>query len=156
MAVYGFLFLMIRRPPRSTRTATLFPDTTLVRSRRFLTGLLAAAARLGAYAAVLVLASVALALLTTDAAGGGAGLKHAADHLFVRAGPARRNRPRRGPHVGAVEVEANTLRELLYHLLAETSVRAGRAGLRAGIALFDAADQGIVGDRKSTRLNSSH
>src|SRR3546814_17536630 len=25
---------MIRRPPRSTRTATLFPDTTLFRSRR--------------------------------------------------------------------------------------------------------------------------
>src|SRR3546814_10832956 len=25
-------FLMIRRPPRSTRTDTLFPDTTLVRS----------------------------------------------------------------------------------------------------------------------------
>src|SRR3546814_19184545 len=27
-----FFFLMIRRPPRSTRTATLFPDTTLFRS----------------------------------------------------------------------------------------------------------------------------
>src|SRR3546814_19861553 len=27
-------FLMIRRPPRSTRTDTLFPDTTLVRSLR--------------------------------------------------------------------------------------------------------------------------
>src|SRR3546814_10533904 len=27
-------FLMIRRPPRSTRTDTLFPDTTLFRSRR--------------------------------------------------------------------------------------------------------------------------
>src|SRR3546814_9405612 len=26
---------MIRRPPRSTRTDTLFPDTTLFRSRRF-------------------------------------------------------------------------------------------------------------------------
>src|SRR3546814_15695510 len=26
------LFLMIRRPPRSTRTATLVPDTTLFRS----------------------------------------------------------------------------------------------------------------------------
>src|SRR3546814_13705124 len=26
------VFLMIRRPPRSTRTETLFPDTTLVRS----------------------------------------------------------------------------------------------------------------------------
>src|SRR3546814_6525631 len=30
-----FFFLMIRRPPRSTRTDTLFPYTTLFRSRRF-------------------------------------------------------------------------------------------------------------------------
>src|SRR3546814_18914171 len=29
-----FFFLMIRRPPRSTRTDTLFPYTTLVRSPR--------------------------------------------------------------------------------------------------------------------------
>src|SRR3546814_11944578 len=30
--VYCFFFLMIRRPPRSTRTDTLFPYTTLFRS----------------------------------------------------------------------------------------------------------------------------
>src|SRR3546814_2353826 len=30
-----FFFLMIRRPPRSTRTDTLFPYTTLFRSVRF-------------------------------------------------------------------------------------------------------------------------
>src|SRR3546814_5784300 len=30
-----FFFLMIRRPPRSTRTDTLFPYTTLFRSRWF-------------------------------------------------------------------------------------------------------------------------
>src|SRR3546814_14692759 len=29
---YCFVFLMIRRPPRSTRTDTLFPHTTLFRS----------------------------------------------------------------------------------------------------------------------------
>src|SRR3546814_6170702 len=29
---FAFLFLMIRRPPRSTRTDTLFPYTTLFRS----------------------------------------------------------------------------------------------------------------------------
>src|SRR3546814_15114207 len=29
---YVYVFLMIRRPPRSTRTDTLFPDTTLFRS----------------------------------------------------------------------------------------------------------------------------
>src|SRR3546814_2806360 len=31
---FFFFFLMIRRPPRSTRTDTLFPYTTLFRSRR--------------------------------------------------------------------------------------------------------------------------
>src|SRR3546814_12739873 len=30
----SFFFLMIRRPPRSTRTDTLFPYTTLFRSKR--------------------------------------------------------------------------------------------------------------------------
>src|SRR3546814_3845722 len=33
MNVAMFFFLMIRRPPRSTRTDTLFPYTTLFRSR---------------------------------------------------------------------------------------------------------------------------
>src|SRR3546814_12748431 len=32
-SVVYFFFLMIRRPPRSTRTDTLFPYTTLFRSR---------------------------------------------------------------------------------------------------------------------------
>src|SRR3546814_16446004 len=34
MVFVCFFFLMIRRPPRSTRTDTLFPYTTLFRSRR--------------------------------------------------------------------------------------------------------------------------
>src|SRR3546814_1648344 len=33
----SFVFLMIRRPPRSTRTDTLFPYTTLFRSKALLT-----------------------------------------------------------------------------------------------------------------------
>src|SRR3546814_10232935 len=33
MLFFLFFFLMIRRPPRSTRTDTLFPYTTLFRSR---------------------------------------------------------------------------------------------------------------------------
>src|SRR3546814_6713225 len=33
LSVFCFFFLMIRRPPRSTRTDTLFPYTTLFRSR---------------------------------------------------------------------------------------------------------------------------
>src|SRR3546814_18317516 len=34
--MFCFFFLMIRRPPRSTRTDTLFPYTTLFRSKRSL------------------------------------------------------------------------------------------------------------------------
>src|SRR3546814_13621962 len=37
MLVFSFFFLRIRRPPRSTRTDTLFPYTTLFRSRLVLT-----------------------------------------------------------------------------------------------------------------------
>src|SRR3546814_4930497 len=37
---YIFFFLMIRRPPRSTRTDTLFPYTTLFRSPPHLLGCL--------------------------------------------------------------------------------------------------------------------
>src|SRR3546814_2832978 len=33
MLCYFFCFLLIRRPPRSTRTDTLFPYTTLLRSQ---------------------------------------------------------------------------------------------------------------------------
>src|SRR3546814_12465359 len=34
LLIFVFFFLMIRRPPRSTRTDTLFPYTTLFRSHR--------------------------------------------------------------------------------------------------------------------------
>src|SRR3546814_18097034 len=35
VSFFSFLFLMIRRPPRSTRTDTLFPYTTLFRAFRW-------------------------------------------------------------------------------------------------------------------------
>src|SRR3546814_6250376 len=38
MHLFFFFFLRIRRPPRSTRTDTLFPYTTLFRSRRIRVG----------------------------------------------------------------------------------------------------------------------
>src|SRR3546814_1870584 len=34
LVFFSFFFLMIRRPPRSTRTDTLFPYTTLFRSKK--------------------------------------------------------------------------------------------------------------------------
>src|SRR3546814_3691014 len=48
-----FFFLMIRRPPRSTRTDTLFPYTTLFRSERIAQGMLEAGAAAGGLPAYL-------------------------------------------------------------------------------------------------------
>src|SRR3546814_10197259 len=55
MYSFRFFFLMIRRPPRSTRTDTLFPDTTLFRSvgRRMPGQLREARAGVGERAAVI-------------------------------------------------------------------------------------------------------
>src|SRR3546814_13599729 len=84
---------------------------------------------------------MALALLTTDAASGGAGLKHAAHQLFIGAGPPRGDGARRCARICTVLIETDALGELLDHLLTEASIRTGRAGLRTGGTLLDTADQ---------------
>lgn len=47
--------------------------------------------------------------------------------------------------VGAVEVEPDALTQFKHHLLAQTGVGTHGAGLRAIEALFDAADERLVG-----------
>src|SRR3546814_13670107 len=85
-----FFFLMIRRPPRSTRTDTLFPYTTLFRSKD-------------------------------------QGFRHVLEH----------NRHRRVPVllIGAGDAAETFIREMA----------------RDRDGAFE-----VLGDRKSTRLNSSH
>src|SRR3546814_16123136 len=99
---------MIRRPPRSTRTATLFPYTTLFRSA----GILALGVIIGGY------------LL-------GDGLRRArmADRSVTVRGLAER------------DVTAD---------LATWTVAYTEQGTELGVV------QSAIGDRKSTRLNSSH
>src|SRR3546814_12312942 len=58
-----FFFLMIRRPPRSTRTDTLFPYTTLFRS----VGQLADIANAGTLYAFMMVAIAVLVLRKTQA-----------------------------------------------------------------------------------------
>src|SRR5213076_3590685 len=58
----SFFFLMIPRPPRSTRLVTLFPYTTLFRSRRLPSGLHHLLAPLGCLVAVGGYAWVAVVL----------------------------------------------------------------------------------------------
>src|SRR3546814_13421205 len=106
--IFFFFFLMIRQPPRSTRTDTLFPYTTLFRSRGADQGHRQGPGHDDA-------GTVHPRHGRTGEDGGAAGA--ATVH-----GPARRQRPG------------------VRHLVPGPSVRRGA----------------VAGDRKSTRLNSSH
>src|SRR3546814_15793736 len=99
----SIFFLMIRRPPRSTRTDTLFPDTTLFRSE-------------------------------------GTGMKRGHDLSGVMKFATS---PAWGEHLGEA---LGGCADLADHprLLASSG-----QGLQGDVDL-------ILGDRKSTRLNSSH
>ena len=105
--------------------------------------LLAAAAGLGADAAVLVLVGVLLALLGAEAAGRAEGLDLLADERVLRLRLAREDAAGGGADVGAVEVGADALAELGGLLLREAGVGAGRAGLLALEAVIDAGDEGV-------------
>src|SRR3546814_12612819 len=104
---------MILRPPRSTRTATLFPYTTLFRA----------------------------ALVGATSAGDAACFKGCTCEVGVVAGVPREDGSRSGTQVGTVQVGADAFGQFRDHVFAQACVSAGSA---------------CLGDRKSTRLNSSH
>src|SRR3546814_5745047 len=126
--VYCVFFLMIRRPPRSTRTDTLFPYTTLFRSvfrpmNASIEPQRQAIDRRGAFAGIAVRSAVALLARRRLGMEGGTRLADPGDYLLAQC----RVRP-------AMPVGGRINRE-------QERVSAG-PGHRA--------------DRKSTRLNSSH
>src|SRR3546814_11516957 len=122
---YSFLFLRIRRPPRSTRTDTRFPYTTLFRST-------------GEQISMLERRAMEAERYTTD--------RYVAAYLSER--------------VGEV-VEARITGVLNFGFFA-TVEGIGGDGLAPARDLgreyfrYDETAQQLVGDRKSTRLNSSH
>src|SRR3546814_15778485 len=124
---------MIRRPPRSKRTDTLFPYTTLFRSRR------------GA-----------------EVAGGGVDLRQGFDrHLeeaaeFRIPGAARevhQRGPRGGGDVGDAAPRQTVEEEGVGGAEAQLAPRQQALGL---VVMGDDPGKLGGGDRKSTRLNSSH
>src|SRR3546814_13910143 len=133
MIMLYVFFLMRRRPTRSTRTDTLFPDTTLFRSC-----LLVAEPRGEPIDRRLDLGDPPRERV--DAVAGGAiegglvGLQHRKHRFALRGDPFARfvDRAR-----GAIEQSVDRARHL------------------AGDA-FEPRARGLAGDRKSTRLNSSH
>src|SRR3546814_12132110 len=134
-SLFIFFFLMIRRPPRSTRTDTLFPDTTLFRSRP---------------------GQGPLGLRPAPASGerpGAAQLRAGEDARVAAAADRRRRIPAR------TEGAAGRDRRARQHL-GQPVPGLRRPGAQAAGARLPgrrAAGRRPAGeDRKSTRLNSSH
>src|SRR3546814_9851354 len=128
---------MIRRPPRSTRTDTLFPYTTLFRSRL----------RWGAQDQH----------RRTRRIGVGVGRRQVV-HEHDDAVAARRARPAWGParRVSGVLQGDQELRAGLRALGEGVVEGLGPGGVVGGVAIAGAGEARYQRDRKSTRLNSSH
>src|SRR3546814_16885011 len=105
-----FFFLRLRRPTRSTRTDTLFPYTTLFRSR-----------------------------VLGEVAGGRRAVGAAAAIAFRR---------------GGIQLVVGA--ELPGHVGLVQGARIFLFTVRAGAVVEGGPQAGGLGDRKSTRLNSSH
>src|SRR3546814_15993037 len=129
---FCFFFLMIRRPPRSTRTDTLFPYTTLFRSAGFVRYL-----PIGLALAVLLVVEIVFygfAVWQTDSL-----------QLARRVAPT----PESVPNIQAIG-------DLLYTRYLFVFEGAGLVLLVAMIGAILLTQRQRGGDRKSTRLNSSH
>src|SRR6185436_11860400 len=125
-------------------------------ARQFLAGLHAAAAAFRADAAMFMHGCVLPALLRAKPAGGGADAEHAAHHLVIGTGPAGHDAAGDAADVGAIEVEADALGQLLHHALRQAGVGTGGAGLGAGVTFLDAADQGVVDLALDSRVGADH
>src|SRR3546814_1176224 len=116
---------MIRRPPRSTRTATLFPYTTLFRSHD------------------------ALSLKYLDG-GHGDGCNNEDDRFSLW-----RRRFHHFTFYGFMLCFAATSVATLYHYLLDYQAPYPIFSLPVQLGIFGGIGL-LIGDRKSTRLNSSH
>lgn len=109
----------------------------------FLTRVHAPAARLGADPAMFVHAGVLLAFVPTEPTSGGAGVQHSADHLLVRSGSAGRHPAGDVADVCAIKVQPDALGQRSDVVLCQAGVRAGCAGLGAGVAFLDTANERV-------------
>jgi hypothetical protein len=105
---------------------------------------------------MLMVGGMTLTFLATQATNCGAHIQHPADDLLVRAGAASGNCTRSVADVGAVEVQADTLRQVVNIVFGQTCICAGRTHLSAGVALLDASDQRIVDASPHIRMGGDY
>src|SRR3546814_7328812 len=128
-----FFFLMIRRPPRSTRTDTLFPYTTLFRSQSMDINVTGTFLCMKYQILAMIERGTKVSIVNTASAAGVVGV------------------PMHGEYVGA--------KHAVVGLTRIAAVDYGQQGIRVNAVLPGAIRTPMlmsVIDRKSTRLNSSH
>jgi hypothetical protein len=119
-------------------------------------GLHAFPAGVGADSAMFMLLRVTLAFLSAQTAGGSASIQHPPEDFLVGTGPARRDASGHVADIGAIEIEPDTLPQILDHLLRKTGIRAGGACLSAGIALLDTVNEHVVRPAAHVRMRADH
>jgi hypothetical protein len=101
-------------------------------------------------------AGVSLTLIRAKPARGSASVKHAADHLVVKPGPAGRKPAGDVANVGAIEIEPDALCERVDRILGKAGVRAGGTGLGTGVTFLNATDQQVAGLALHFRMRPDH
>jgi hypothetical protein len=119
-------------------------------------GLLARAARRGTDTAMFMHVGVGLTFLTARPARCGTSFEAGPKHFDIAAGAARGHGARCSADVGAVEIETNTLGQVLDHIFAQAGIGTGCAGLGTGVALLDATQQSVGGATLHMRMGADH
>jgi len=94
------------------------------------TSLHATLARICTYPAMLMVMPMTFAFVTTQATNSHTRFEHAPDRFSIRSGSTSGNATRHVADISAIEVEPNTLLQLVHHLFGETSISTSGARLR--------------------------
>jgi hypothetical protein len=105
------------------------------------TGAFAVAACFAADPAMLMRGSVLFAFLRTSTAGTATNLQQLREHVRIAPGASRRESARSQADIGAVEIQADALPQLLHARLGEARISATRTHLRAIETFLDAANE---------------
>jgi hypothetical protein len=106
--------------------------------------------------AVLMVGSMTLTLLATEAASCGAHIQHPADNLLVRASAARGNYTSDVAYVGTVQIQTDTLRQVVNIVFSQTCICAGGTYLGARVAFLDAPNEGVIRISENIRMGCDH
>jgi hypothetical protein len=123
---------------------------------RLTAGVQARLTGVGTDAAVLVMLRMLATLVAACAARECASFELARDDFLVGARSPCADRSRHYADVRAIEVQTDALRKICDVAFAEAGVRAGRAGLRAAVALLDASQERVVGIAFDVRMRANH